>query len=273
MKKVKSTVPVIILTLIFASSVQGEVITIFDSNTTISSGDYDTVVVKGDGTVVDMTGGSAKKLITMNSSTFNMSGGTIQNEMYSYESSMSSLTGGNIGDYTGLGNSEANISGNISISSCTIYGSAIINVSSDSVTITDMTVGGAGKLNISGGDITSIHVNTGANITTLSGGSIDNIGLYYGEDLPEIRIVGYSLSAVPYGGNLSYGLVTGNWNDDTPFDVHFNTKYVYSHIILYDGVIPTQCTSKPESDLSDDCKVDFVDFARMASEWLYDGTQ
>lgn len=77
MGTVKSTVLVLGLTLIFTASVRAEVITIFDSNATISGGEtYDTVVIKGDGTVVDMTGGDVNNVITMNASTFNVSGGS-----------------------------------------------------------------------------------------------------------------------------------------------------------------------------------------------------
>jgi hypothetical protein len=30
----------------------------------------------------------------------------------------------------------------------------------------------------------------------------------------------------------------------------------------------TDCTSRPQSDLNGDCKVDFLDYSVMASEWL-----
>ena len=62
------------LTLIFVASSQAN-ITIFDSNSVISSGDsYDVIVIKGDGTVVGMVGGDVNDVITMNTSIFNMYG-------------------------------------------------------------------------------------------------------------------------------------------------------------------------------------------------------
>ena len=80
----KSTIIVLSLLLFLTVRTQAE-ITIFESNSIISDGDtYDTVVVKGDGTVLEMTGGSVNRLITMNRSTCNISGGNIENRLISY---------------------------------------------------------------------------------------------------------------------------------------------------------------------------------------------
>jgi len=54
-------------------------VTVFDYDATIAEGDdYDVVVIKEDTTVVTMTGGTVRKLITTNDSTFNMTGGACQ---------------------------------------------------------------------------------------------------------------------------------------------------------------------------------------------------
>ena len=89
----------------------------------------------------------------------------------------------------------------------------------------------------------------------------------------EIGIVGYDLSAVPYGGQTGFGEVTGHWNDTINFTIPLGNSEAYPFIVLYDGVIPPECSNKPESDLSGDCKVNFVDFSKIASEWLHDGNE
>ena len=40
----------------------------------------------------------------------------------------------------------------------------------------------------------------------------------------------------------------------------------------FEDIQPSGCVNKPIGDLNGDCKVDFKDFAKMASEWLDDGT-
>lgn len=57
---------------------------IFDSNN---------VIIPGDGTVVDMTGGSANRIIIYNSSEFNMSDGTVFVSIESYDDSGEGLGG------------------------------------------------------------------------------------------------------------------------------------------------------------------------------------
>jgi len=285
----------ICLAVVAVCNVQAEVITIFDSNATISSSDtYDTVVVKGDSTVVDMTGGAVTKLITMNSSTFNMSDGAVNN-VISYDTSEFNMTGGNTSYITSFGTSELNLSGgttgaiqpcgesrinasgNVSTGTISVCDMPTITISEDAV-INDITVwkDGESTINIAGGTINSnIWAQTGTPEITISGGVING---YLSLDVStgwssKVNIVGYGLEAVPYGGANEDGQITGYWNDDTSFSIDLHSPEVYSHVVLYDGVIPPTCLSKPESDLSGDCKVDNIDLAKMASEWLADGTE
>lgn len=312
MGAVKSTVLVLGLTLIFVANVGAEVITIFDSNATISAGQtYDTVVVKGDGTVVDMTGGDVNSVITMNASIFNVSGGNISQDLTSYDSSVVNLSDGDPPTVATYGLSTVNVFGNVSISSCYAYNSSVVKVSSHSANLTNvylreqstlnllagslnyvtlyhsatlnMSGGNIGtlrvdeqsgntKINISGGTTTWLEIE-GSSLVRLSGGVISELDI---ADYPwegskfdvDIDIVGYDLSAVPYGGTSGDGQVTGFWNNDVNFNIPFYGRGVYSYITLYDGVIPPDCVNKPDSDLNEDCKVNFFDFSEMASEWL-----
>ena len=71
----KKTVIIILIYLFLSTTLQaGE--TTFTSNTVISAGDvYDVVFIRGDSTVVTMTGGDVNDIYTLNASTFNMTGG------------------------------------------------------------------------------------------------------------------------------------------------------------------------------------------------------
>jgi hypothetical protein len=120
---------IVFITMIFSTS--AETITIFDSNATITDGnDYETVVIKGDNTVVTMTGGSALIVKTMDSSTFNMLDGYIDDGIFAYNSSKINLFGGLIGDYFYcFGTSTVNIDADVCISEVAACGQSNIALS------------------------------------------------------------------------------------------------------------------------------------------------
>jgi hypothetical protein len=316
------------LVLLYAAAVQAEAVTIFDSNATISSGDaYDVVVVKGNGTVVDMTGGDVNSVMLMNASTFNISDGNIRGvwndteESYdeaiiSYDSSAVNILGGNVGKVHAHGDSSVNVLSNghiegyffnssvASVSSYNATGDGLafsnnstLNLSAGSINyirssdsstlnmtggdVCDVQVSYAvdSQLNISGGSVLHLGVYAaggdadGKVTLRLSGGNIDMIGYgieYWSSDFAscDILIIGYGISAVPYGGAYGHGQITGFWNDDIYYTIDLASPKTYAHLKLYDGVIPPKCSAKPVSDLTDDCKVNFIDFDKVASEWL-----
>lgn len=305
----------VVFVLLLVAQAQAD-ITIFDSNTTISSGDvYDTVVIKGDDTVVDMTGGDVNMVIAMNSSTFNMSGGNIMGEtsygVISYDSSELNFSGGNVQLMCCCNESKVNIYGTVAFTgACYFYDSTIVTVASVNVNITtelqlygnstlNLLAGSVGyiyvdsssKLNITGGIVSSMFCKGRINIVDgtitnlqpygaeiqISGGSINTIGdAGLGEiSAKEIRIIGYDLSAVPYGGYYGTGEITGFWNNGVSFLINLLGDNIspYRYIVLYDGIIPAECTDRPESDTSGDCKVSFTDFTTMAAEWLNCGLE
>jgi hypothetical protein len=323
----KKTVFILAMLWILTTNVHAEVITIFDSNSIITDANsFDTVVVKGDGTVVEMTGGDINTVITMNASTFNMLGGTIEPTNFkgikAYDSSRLNLLGGSIQDIQSYGENQITISGDATITGDNnrFYGSSVITVSSLNVIISGLSLRDEAKLeflagtvtngidcqsynevNISGGQINRIDVsmNTEEDIGTttlnISGGTVNSVGIY-GEFVnnfsPIVRLsggviddidvwayrsnigfIGYGLDMVPYGGSEGYGQLTGYWNNDVYFSIDFMNRRTYSSLTLYDGVIPANCVSKPISDLSGDCKVNFIDLSKMAFEWLDDGTE
>jgi len=276
MKKAKSTIWVVVSMLIFAVGAEAETITIFDSNATIVDGNsYDTVVVKGDGTVVDMTGGTVTKLITMNDSTFNMSGGSITSSVYSYDSSVLNLSNGSLSQVYSRGKSRINISGDVSVSGVSPYDLSFVSISGNSTVsfVQFMQNDNASIVNITGGQIgTLVADRKDAGIVNISGGTLQEI-YYMGTNYTgRINIIGHDLNAQPYGGT-GYGEITGYWNDDMPFSIRLQSQDSYAYVDLYDGIIPPNCVSRPNSDLNGDCRVNFEDFSKMSNEWLANGLE
>ena len=128
------------------------------------------------------------------------------------------------------------------------------------------------KIKLSGGTVNNISIQN-PSVVTISGGSTGVIFFTERGVGSVVNIVGYGLSKVPYGGSFRSGQVTGNWNDHVAFSRTLQGAATYSGIVLYDGVIPTECIAQPESDLSGDCMVNFIDMSKMADEWLSDGIQ
>ena len=272
------TILTIAICLILSATIQAEVITIFDSNSVIASGDtYDTVVIKGDGTVVDMTGGTANKVITMNSSTFNMTGGSIagtwEQIIHSYDNSVLNLSGGDVQQIRSHGESEVNIFGYVSVTGTVYsYGASVVSMTSDNVTVSGLGPTKNSTVNIAGGTIPYIEARGDSNIN-ISGGTIGQIKSADAFFSAEINIIGYDLDVVPYSGSYGHGIITGYWNDDTAVSIDLMDERTYPSLTLFDGIIPPNCVNKPESDISGDCKVNLVDLAKMSSEWLADGTE
>ena len=118
-----------------------------------------------------------------------------------------------------------------------------------------------------------IQLNNGTEVF-ISGGTFDTLlADEYDYETSKYHIIGYDLAAVPYGSTYDYGGVSGYWNDDTAFNIAFMSEYIYPLVVLHDGVIPAFCANKPDCDVTGDCVVNSIDLAKMASEWLADGTQ
>lgn len=257
----------VLAALVFSLGAKAETITIFDSNATISDGEsYDVVVVKGNGTEVNMTSGDVNTVITMNASTFNMSGGNIAGVSYSYDSSTLNLTDGYAHVLFSANQSNVNLSGNFSmIGYVSIAGSSVATVSGNAIVSID--INNSSILNITGGACPSVFCYSRKSRINISGGTIGMIGVWAEDYEGEIDVFGYDLNAVPYGGSDGNGQISGYWNDSNAFTIDLS-HLTYAYIALHEGGVPTECTNKPESDVSGDCKVTFTDFSKMASEWL-----
>ncbi len=162
MKKIMLLCSALVLTVIRVVDVEAEEITIFDSNTVISAGHvYDTVVIKGDGTVVDMTGGDVNNVITMNSSTFKIYDCNITKpgKVRTHDSSKLVLSGGNVDDIELYGNSFAYVTDDANLLRLTASDNATVKISSEDVTIRGLLIGGGeNKLEMLAGMIEGLFV-------------------------------------------------------------------------------------------------------------------
>ena len=126
----------LITVLLCISSTSWATVTIFDSNSIISDGEvYDQVVVKGNGTIVQMTGGTVNALVTMDAAVFNMTEGTV-GVIFSHDDSQLNLSGGSVlnpqGSYAinSYGHSIVSLSGDVICSSGVFFqGNSTIYVS------------------------------------------------------------------------------------------------------------------------------------------------
>ncbi len=269
---------ILVMALLFiAVSLQAETITIFDANDIIADGDvYDAVVVKGDGTVVDMTGGSVRKIITMNGSTLNVSGGQSAPGygigVRTHDTSTVNVSGGDVNFEHAGGSSHVNIFGQATVGTIFAYRSAVVSVSGGTVERADLW--GRSRMIITGGTVQQVGGLSDTSRLDISGGTLGWVNLWNARSgEPALNVIGNNLSALPYTDFSSYyGMISGRWNDGTPFTINFDYM-TYDIVTLWDGVVPPDCVKAPASDASGDCKVDLTDLAIMSTEWLEDGTQ
>jgi len=317
----------VVCLLITVSTVQAET-TIFDANAVISDGDvYDNIVINGNNTVVDMTGGEITgSLFTYDNSTFNMTGGFIRNHLKSYQISDINLYGGVVEKDVDLSHSSRLFISdgrieytliNRDTSTCRIYSNAYINNLDiidfstanfyggfvGNITITTSGTlhmyGGATRNGsiirirndasaiISGGDYYNVFTDDNASATITGGGASGvyislstsstqniysgNINYISAWGNSVLNLYGHDLEVSLIGGTEGYGEITGYLSDDTPIDADFLNQDAYLYTNLIEGTIPSPppiCTNHPFSDVNWDCKVDYLDFIIMVSEWL-----
>ena len=234
-KEMKKAVIIILIYLFLSTTLQaGE--TIITSNFVISDGDvYDVVVIRGDDTVVTMTGGDVNTIVALDASTVNMLGGNV-GHFDCYDTGIVNLSGGNVTLFWPDGRSTATISGDVSIEDVYVGGRAVVNVSGNAVVSGTLCCWGTSTINISDGTIADISIYGEVPNINLSGGTITTMDIYYIYH-GEINLIGHDITQYPYSGAHGSPKVTGFWNDDTAFTISLD-GWVYSYMVVYDGTLP-----------------------------------
>lgn len=177
------------------------------------------------------------------------------------------------------------------------YNNSTLNIAGGQ--INELEVQPSSTVNISNGNTNNIkaYQNTTVNIT---GGQIGNIEAYYnsvinimGGDISNVRpysetcyctIFGYDFRMLPgssqnlIGGIISgagNGWLTGKWFDGTSFVIYTGGLNSSSYKIYVSSTTPSQepkCGDVnhpfPEMDFNRDCRVDMIDFALFAAQWM-----
>lgn len=205
------TILVVIL-LVSAANVKAVGHKDFYSDGVIQHGDeywnvgvYDT---PSDHTIVDMTGGIVDSFGTFDESTINVSGGYVSS-INAYDYSTINISGGAVYGLEAWENSSVNFS--------------------DGADVFAPRVRGSGTINMSGGIVDHIGAIESGNLN-LYGGIVSD-GLL-ARDLSVVNIFGYDLVKTDIGGKYAFGLVSGYWNDSTPFNINLNGSDTYSRVML-----------------------------------------
>jgi hypothetical protein len=169
---------------------------------------WDYVNIFNDDTVVDMSGGIVDRIITHDRSTLNIMNTGNDVFVKNWENSTVNLYGGTFRHIDCISN---------------------VNILGEAVTEIIVCEGSGEILNIHAGStnyIQAIH----DPIINLHGGTIDRIFSHGRND--EYNVYGYNLTKSQVGGMYGYGSVTGNWFDNSAFEINFDNPEVYFHVNL-----------------------------------------
>jgi len=240
---------------------------------------YDSSTVNISG-AANLSGGSISCLYTYNYSTANISGGFIDS-FDAHDFSDVNFSGGFVNSLhaSACDSSTVSISGG-SMSGLDAYDSSTVNISGGDI------AGGIGGGNLYAYNSSAVDISGGfvrylyacdSSIVNISGGSITNLNAYdsfYTPGSPTVIFYGQNFrvgSGLTFDGErvLGTGMLSGEWMDGTRWAVNITINYPTATILA----IPESehrpfCAKHPRMDFNGDCKVDFFDFAIMASSWL-----
>lgn len=279
----------LLLILMCVSSTSWATVIIFDYDKLISFGEvYDEVVIKGEGTTVQLVGGSINTLVTMDSAVFNMTSGAV-GTIYSHDESHLYLTRGTVGNLYGYGNSIMELYGTVDYQNVTLKQYSVIEVSETSTqtsggielwdnstanisegNILDIIAWQSSICNLRGGSIAGNVQATHQATLILSGGTIT--GVLSCQQNTNIIIIGNDITKLPYTtSSVELGEVTGYWESGEFFSMFFDPD-TYDLIKTQSPSSPL-CMAPPSVDLDDDCLVNMSDLQMLASGWLLCGLE
>ena len=213
-----------------------------------------------------VTGGSVNYLYANNSSTVDITDGSVSN-LYAYNSSDVNITGGSLYYLSALDYSTVDISGGY-VGDLYAYNSSDVNITSGSVSY--LYANNSSTVDISGGSLYYLIVYNSSDVN-ISGGSLDYV---YAYDSSVVTLYGQNFRV---GGGLAFdgerlvgtGFLIGEWMDGTGWVMNILANASTATILaIPESAHKPFCAKYPRMDFNGDCKVDFADFAIMASSWL-----
>jgi len=219
-----------------------------------------------DSSTVEISGGSVDHHYAYDSSTVTLYGGSVT-FLYAYDSSTVGISWGSVYSFGTFNSSTANISGG-SVDHLSAYNSSAVEISGG--TLSYLYACDSNKVNISGGSITNLDTRNSSAVS-ISGGSVNSLVAY---NSSTVTFYGQNFrvgSGLTFDGDrvLGTGILSGEWMDGT----RWATNIAYNETTATILAIPESahkpfCVKYPRMDFNGDCKVDFADFAIMASSWL-----
>jgi hypothetical protein len=200
-----------------------------------------------DFSTVDMSGGSVYSLRAWNSSDMNVSGGSMT-YIGAYNSSTANISGGSMAYFSASDSSTANISAE-SVNYLQAYNSSVVDIFSAYMNYLE-----------------AYHSST----VNIFGGSMAYLSAY---DSSTVILHGRNFRAangLVLDGErvLGTGILGGEWFDGTWWAVNIAYNEPTATILTTESAPKPFCAKYPRMDFNGDCKVDFADFAIMASSWL-----
>jgi len=218
---------------------------------------------------VDVSGGSVGRLEAHNLSDVNVPGGSVT-ELIAFDSSKVDISGGSVGILNAQ-QSTVNISSGY-VDGMTTYSSSIVNISGGSVSWFNVGAPGpmSSTVNIYNGSVYYIDI-VNTSVMNISGGYVGTLRAqesstvtFYGRNF--LVSGGLTLDGERVLGTT--GILSGEWMDGTPWVVSIEGTEPTATILAIIQLPPVYCEEPIPADLNGDCKVDFADFAIMASSWL-----
>jgi len=200
--------------------------------------------------------------------------GSSASDLRAFDSSTVGIYGGGVGHLDAYDSSTVNISsgGSVSDRNLIAWDSSIVNISSGGSVSHSLTATGFSTVNISGGSIGDLYA-SGSSVVDISGGSVStleasgySVVTFYGQNFS----VGDGL--LLFGGRVvGKGNLSGEWFDGTQWVMNISANIFTAMVMAISEPAnkPYPFCAKPSRmDFNGDCKVDFFDFAIMASSWL-----
>lgn len=193
-------------------------------------------------------------LSTHDYSQINISGGMIKKWVYSYDNSHVYFSGGETYQFESRDSSIGFISGGKINQPISAHNTSKLIISGG-ILNDDIRAYGDSMIYIYGGQKASAHP-----ISVLNKAKIVIIGSHF-----RINDEYYGFGEI----NVSSGRLTGKLKNEELIDVAFQI-YTEEASILLVPEMPTisYCVNYPTMDFNRDCKVDLIDFAEFASQWL-----
>jgi len=148
-------------------------------------------------------------------------------------------------------------------------GSSTVNISAGEVGHWFLAAGSS-AVNITGGSVSSFSA-TGSSVVDISGGSVSSV---QASDYTVVTLHGRNFSVgdglLLFGDRVvGGGILSGEWLDGTPWAMNISANiFTATLLAIPESAHKPFCVKYPHMDFNHDCKVDFADFAIMASSWL-----